>query len=56
MADAAQTTLPAYMTDVWHAGSLTGLALAGLAIAVLGAFLPARSAARLTVAEALHNE
>ncbi|MGW3492187.1 ABC transporter permease [Streptomyces sp. NPDC001020] len=56
MADAAETTLPAYMTDVWHAGSLTGLALAGLAIAVLGAYLPARSAARLTVAEALHNE
>jgi putative ABC transport system permease protein len=32
------------------------LVLAGVAIAVLGAFLPARSAARATIAEALRNE
>jgi putative ABC transport system permease protein len=30
--------------------------VAGLAITVLGALLPARSAARLTIAEVLHNE
>ncbi|MCX5329207.1 ABC transporter permease [Streptomyces sp. NBC_00140] len=56
MADAVDITLPSYMTDVWHAPALTGLAIAGLAIAVLGAFVPARRAARLTVAEVLHNE
>ncbi|WP_268240433.1 hypothetical protein [Streptomyces albiflavescens] len=44
------------MTDVWQAPALTALALAGVAIAVLGALLPARGAARLTIAEVLHNE
>ncbi|MFD3841573.1 ABC transporter permease [Streptomyces sp. NPDC058642] len=56
MADAVDVTLPSYMTDVWHAPALTGLALAGLGIAVLGAFVPARREARLTIAEVLHNE
>jgi len=56
MASAVDITLPAYMTDVWQAPSLTVLALAGVAIAVLGAFIPARGAARLTIAEVLHNE
>lgn len=53
MTDAAGFTLPA---DVWHAPGLALLALAGVMIAVLGAFVPARSAARLTIAEVLHNE
>lgn len=44
------------MIDVWHAPQLTGVALAGVAIAVLGALVPARSAARLPIAEVLHNE
>ncbi|MFJ9909377.1 FtsX-like permease family protein [Streptomyces sp. NPDC101152] len=44
------------MKDVWHLPQLAGLVLAGVAIAVLGALVPARSAARLTVAEVLHNE
>ncbi|MBO1414738.1 FtsX-like permease family protein [Streptomyces sp. FH025] len=44
------------MIDVWGAPLLTGLALAGVAIAVLGALVPARSAARLPIAEVLHNE
>ncbi|MER7181482.1 FtsX-like permease family protein, partial [Streptomyces hyaluromycini] len=56
MANAVDIVLPSSLTDVWRAGVLTLLALSGLAIAVLGAYLPARSAARLTVAEALHNE
>jgi putative ABC transport system permease protein len=56
MADAVDISLPSYMTDVWQALSLTGLALAGVAIAVLGAYVPARRAARLTIAEVLHNE
>ncbi|MFF3986474.1 FtsX-like permease family protein [Streptomyces sp. NPDC001797] len=56
MANAVDIVLPPYMTDVWRAGVLALLALSGLAIAVLGAYLPARGAARMTVAEALHNE
>ncbi|MFE9094041.1 ABC transporter permease [Streptomyces sp. NPDC007264] len=56
MTDAVDIALPSYMTDVWQARVLAGPALAGIAIAVLGAFVPARGAARLTVAEALHNE
>ncbi|MFJ8273334.1 ABC transporter permease [Streptomyces sp. NPDC094154] len=56
MADAVDIVLPAFMTDVWRAGTLALLAVSGVAIAVLGAFVPARGAARLTVAEALRNE
>ncbi|MGW2748266.1 ABC transporter permease [Streptomyces sp. NPDC001450] len=56
MAAGVDITLPSYMTDVWHTPTLAGLALAGLVIAVLGAFVPARRAARLTVAEVLHSE
>ncbi|MFD4508292.1 ABC transporter permease [Streptomyces sp. NPDC058457] len=56
MADAVDIVLPPSLTDVCRAGVLTPLALSGLAIAMLGAYLPARGAARLTVAEALHNE
>ncbi|MER5863367.1 ABC transporter permease [Kitasatospora sp. NPDC002040] len=47
---------PAAMKDVWHLPGLALLGLAGVAIAVLGAFVPARSAARLTIAKVLHNE
>jgi len=56
MADAVGSSLPAGMMHVWHAPILTLLALAGVAIAVLGALVPARSAARLTIAEVLRNE
>ncbi|MEU9079494.1 FtsX-like permease family protein [Kitasatospora sp. NPDC004745] len=44
------------MIDVWSTPLLAGLALAGVAIAVLGALVPARAAARLPIAEVLHNE
>jgi putative ABC transport system permease protein len=47
---------PESMKDVWQAPQLAGLALAGVVIAVLGALVPARSAARLTIATVLHNE
>ncbi|MFE2939467.1 FtsX-like permease family protein [Streptomyces sp. NPDC059255] len=47
---------PESMKNVWHVPQLTGLALAGVTIAVLGALVPARSAARLTIARVLHNE
>jgi putative ABC transport system permease protein len=56
MTDAVGSALPAAMMDVWHAPTLTVLVLAGVAIAVLGALIPARSAARLTIAQVLHNE
>ena len=48
--------LPASMLDVWHPVPLTLVALAGVAIAVLGALVPARSAARLPIAEVLRSE
>jgi putative ABC transport system permease protein len=44
------------VVDVYSGPVFVLLALAGVAIAVLGAFLPARSAARATIAEALRNE
>lgn len=47
---------PESMKDVWHAPQLVALALAGVVIAILGALIPARSAARLTIAKVLHNE
>lgn len=47
---------PESAIDVWGAPLLAGLALAGVAIAVLGALVPARAAARLPIAEVLHNE
>ncbi|MFI9065587.1 ABC transporter permease [Streptomyces sp. NPDC053429] len=47
---------PAYMKDVWHPPQLAAMLLAGVAIAVLGALVPARSAARMTIASALHTE
>ncbi|MFJ2674036.1 FtsX-like permease family protein [Streptomyces sp. NPDC087525] len=56
MTDAAGVSLPAFMTDVWHAPVLALLALTGVVIAALGALVPARSAARLTIAKVLHNE
>ncbi|GGV28856.1 hypothetical protein GCM10010293_28590 [Streptomyces griseoflavus] len=56
MADAVDITLPPSMMDVWRAPALAGVALAGLAIAVLGALVPARRAARLTTAQVLRSE
>ncbi|MFJ4946895.1 hypothetical protein [Streptomyces sp. NPDC088760] len=56
MAAGVDITLPRSMTDVWHAPLLGLAALAGVVIAVMGALVPARRAARLTVAEVLHNE
>jgi putative ABC transport system permease protein len=53
---AAFFILPAYMIDVWSAALVAALAFSGLVIAILGAFIPARSAARLTIATVLHNE
>lgn len=49
-------SFPESMKDVWDAPLVAGLLLAGVAIAVLGALVPARSAARMTIASALHTE
>ncbi|WP_371640936.1 hypothetical protein [Streptomyces virginiae] len=50
---------PCPIKAVWDAPLLAGLpaaGAAGVAIAVLGALVPARSAARMTIASALHTE
>ncbi|MFG3270343.1 ABC transporter permease [Streptomyces luteogriseus] len=49
-------SFPESMKQVWHMPQLAALVLAGVTIAVLGALIPARSAARLTIAKVLHNE
>jgi putative ABC transport system permease protein len=55
-AAASQIDMPDSLLRTWNAPLLVLLALAGLAIAVAGAYLPARRAARLTIAEALRSE
>ncbi|GAA0714694.1 hypothetical protein GCM10010199_14840 [Dactylosporangium roseum] len=55
-ADAARISIPAVVLDVWHAPTLVLLAVAGVLIALVGALIPARRAARLRIAEVLHNE
>ena len=56
MANGAQVAVPDFMVNVYHAPLLALLVLAGIGIAALGALVPARSAARATIAEVLHNE
>ncbi|GAA5015680.1 ABC transporter permease [Kitasatospora paranensis] len=48
--------LPASLLHVWHWPTLVPLALAGALIAALGAYLPARGAAKVPVAEVLRTE
>lgn len=47
---------PEHMKDFWHAPQLAVMLLAGVTIAVLGALVPARTAARTTIATVLHTE
>lgn len=56
MMRSAQVALPDFVLHVYPAPLLVLLALAGIAIAGLGALLPARSAARITIAKVLHSE
>jgi putative ABC transport system permease protein len=56
MAASAHTGVPASFTDVYPVPTLALLSLAGLAIAVLGALLPATWAARARPATALRAE
>ncbi|NKE61135.1 FtsX-like permease family protein [Lentzea sp. PSKA42] len=56
MAHAGQSDAIDILLDVYHASALALLALTGIVIAVLGALVPARGAARLSIATVLHNE
>jgi putative ABC transport system permease protein len=56
MAHSANLGLPASYLAVWQPWELAMLALAGVAIAVVGALLPAGWAARMRTASALHAE
>jgi putative ABC transport system permease protein len=56
MGSAANTAVPAVYLNVYHGAELVLLALSGVAIAVLGALLPAGWAARTRTATALHAE
>ena len=53
---AAKVDVPVALLHVWQPGTLLLLTLAGGVIAVLGAIVPARAAARLTIAEVLRTE
>ena len=56
VASAAGVDIPSSMLNVWHAPQLALPAVAGVAIAALGALIPARWAARLTIAQVLRSE
>jgi putative ABC transport system permease protein len=56
MGAAAGTGMPPSYLDVYSAAELTGLALAGVVIAVAGALLPATWAARATTSSVLRAE
>jgi putative ABC transport system permease protein len=56
MANAAEVSFPTSMLRVYPIWSVLLMAAAGVVIAGLGALLPARSAARSTIAEVLHPE
>lgn len=56
MGRAVGTTIPGAHIDVYGAGLLAALALAGVAIAITGALAPAVWAARTPTARALRTE
>ncbi|WP_027343209.1 ABC transporter permease [Hamadaea tsunoensis] len=56
VSQAGHIDVPPSLMDVWGVPTLALPALAGTAIAALGAFLPARRAAYLSIAEVLHGE
>ncbi|GAA4603258.1 putative ABC transport system permease protein [Actinoplanes octamycinicus] len=56
VSSAAQAHLPMSVAAVWSPGLVIVLVLTGVLIAVAGALLPARAAARLTIAQVLHSE
>ncbi len=56
MARSADVGMPANLVNVYHPAEIAALALAGLAIAVIGSLLPASWAAATRTATALHAE
>lgn len=56
IAEADKTTYPQSILDVYAPAALAGLLLCGVVIAVLSALIPARRAARISTASALHSE
>jgi putative ABC transport system permease protein len=56
MAASGQADAVDVLMDVYRVPMLALLALAGIVIAVLGALIPARGAARISIAAVLHNE
>lgn len=56
MTEAAGLRAPSFLTDVWRTPLIVLLGLSGVVIAIGGALVPARSAGRSTVAQALRNE
>jgi putative ABC transport system permease protein len=56
MAAAGQADAIDMLMDVYRVPMLALLALVGIVIAVLGALIPARGAARISIAAVLHNE
>ncbi|ALG15378.1 hypothetical protein AOZ06_38070 [Kibdelosporangium phytohabitans] len=56
MARAGQADAVDVIMDVYRVPVLASLALVGILIAVLGALVPARGAARISIAAVLHNE
>ncbi|MDX6213582.1 MAG: putative transport system permease protein [Frankiales bacterium] len=56
MVHSGQLVVPDFLLHVFDAPLLGGLGLAAIAIAVLGALIPSRTAAWRPIAEVLHNE
>ena len=56
MAHSGQLEVPGFLLNVFSIPLVAGLGLAAVAIAVLGALIPARSAAWSPIAEVLRNE
>jgi putative ABC transport system permease protein len=56
MVHSGQLAIPALVLHVFTAPLVVALGLAAVAIAVLGAFIPSRTAAWSPIAEVLHNE
>jgi putative ABC transport system permease protein len=56
MIHSGQLEVPGFLLHVFDAPLLSGLGLAAVAIALLGALVPARTAAWRPIAEVLHNE
>jgi putative ABC transport system permease protein len=56
MVHSGQLVVPDFLLHVFDAPLLGGLGLAAVAIALLGALIPSRTAAWRPIAEVLHNE